>query len=89
MVATLVLSVNDRCVFEFEVDIHTHFGEFDVYRSESFGDTKSFIEGAWTEELDPLMSAILEHEKTVREFRQKQRREDPKVIADLKKRFGL
>ena len=31
----------------------------------------------------------VEHEKTVREFRQKQRREDPKVIADLKKRFGL
>ena len=51
-------------------------------------DTKAFIEGPWAEELDQLMSTILEHEKTVQEFRQKQRREDPKVIEALKKAIG-
>jgi hypothetical protein len=89
IVGTLALRVNDQLVFEFDIERTTYFGKFDCSTSEHFRTANVFIEGPWTEELQLLLPAIEQHEMAVREARAKKRREDPELLADLKKRFGL
>jgi hypothetical protein len=89
VVGTLVLSVDDKLVFEFEILITTHLDQYDSSQSYHFWDTKAFIEGPWIVEVDQLLSATEQHEAAAAEARKKQRREDPKALDELKKRFGI
>jgi hypothetical protein len=89
VVGTLFLSVNDKLVFEFDVLITTHLDQYDSTKSYHFWGTKAFIEGPWTEEVQWILPAMEQHEAAAAEARKKQQREDPKVLDDLKKRFGI
>ena len=55
----------------------------------SLGGIKAFIEGDWVNEIKVLWERIQSHEKRVHELRKVRQQNDPQMLEDLKKRFGI
>lgn len=84
---TLTLSVEGKCVFEFEVRKSVTYGEDMPYFSETMGRVKAFIEGHWVDQIAELLRAMNAFRQ---EFWKKKNapREAQKLKQDMKS-FGL
>ncbi len=83
---TLQITLEDQKVFE--CDVHVDY-EDELETKRTPGDIKAFIEGQWIEELKNLLTFVLKHEAEQSRLSEKERRENPEKLMDLKKRFGL
>lgn len=82
----LQITLEDQMVFECDV----HVDDTDEFeRKHTPGEIEAFIEGPWIEELKHLLTLILKHEEEESRLREKEQRENPEKLMDLKKRFGL
>jgi hypothetical protein len=84
---TLVLKIDEKRVFEFEVKKTVTDTRDGPLFNEFMGDVTSFIEGPWVTNVVELLQKIEAHEKSVRDKRQAPKLQE-RLREDMK-RFGL
>jgi hypothetical protein len=84
----LSLSLNRELVLEFRVHVSSPENPW-AETTRSPGDLEAFIEGPWVEVFNALGPRVKAHEKEVTAKREKEPREDPSRLDDLRRRFGI
>jgi len=84
---TLVLKIDEKRVFEFEVKKTVTDTRDGPLFDESMGNVASFIEGPWVKDVAELLQKMNAHKKSVRDKRQAPKLQE-KLREDMK-RFGL
>jgi len=84
---TLVLKIDEKRVFEFEVKKTVTDTRDGPLFDESMGNVTSFIEGPWVTDVAELVQKMNAHKKSVRDKRQAPKLQE-KLREDMK-RFGL